>query len=475
MVPVVRTLEKECANCRYFLYTRLSRLKNELEVTMSKILFSPKQVLQLQKNPNVQQVSERTITYTDTFKSQFIDEYFAGKTPRQIFKEYGFDEETIGIKRIEQSAFRWRKAYEKNGLIGLTDTRKSGSGRPIKRELTAAEVIERQAARIQLLEGQVDLLKKLEATERRLLNDSQKLSTNKVFQLISDTLTQFPFKRMVTYFCDLLKVSRSGYYSYLQVSDARAVREQKDLKARDLILKAFDRRGYKKGSRSIKMTLEQDFQCVMSRKKIQRIMRKYGIVCPHRKPNPYKQMAKATKEHRVVPNKLNREFKQGIPGKVLLTDISYLPYNGKCMAYLSTIKDASTNEILAYHVSDRITLEIATETIEKLIRNKRAHLHPEAFIHSDQGVHYTSPRYQTLLKKHGLGQSMSRRGNCWDNAPQESFFGHLKDEVDFSSLKTLEELKAKINHYMVYYNNYRYQWNLKRMAPVQYRNHLLAA
>lgn len=475
MVPVVRTLEKECANCRYFLYTRLSRLKNELEVTMSKILFSPKQVLQLQKNPNVQQVSERTITYTDTFKSQFIDEYFAGKTPRQIFKEYGFDEEIIGIKRIEQSAFRWRKAYEKNGLIGLTDTRKSESGRPIKRELTAAEVIERQAARIQLLEGQVDLLKKLEATERRLLNDSQKLSTNKVFQLISDTLTQFPFKRMVTYFCDLLKVSRSGYYSYLQASDVRAVREQKDLKARDLILKAFDHRGYKKGSRSIKMTLEQDFQCVMSRKKIQRIMRKYGIVCPHRKPNPYKQMAKATKEHRVVPNKLNREFKQGIPGKVLLTDISYVPYNGKCMAYLSTIKDASTNEILAYHVSDRITLEIATETIEKLIRNKRVHLHPEAFIHSDQGVHYTSPRYQTLLKKHGLGQSMSRRGNCWDNAPQESFFGHFKDEVDFSSLKTLEELKAKINHYMVYYNNYRYQWNLKRMAPVQYRNHLLAA
>lgn len=181
MVPVVRTLEKECANCRYFLYTRLSRLKNELEVTMSKILFSPKQVLQLQKNPNVQQVSERTITYTDTFKSQFIDEYFAGKTPRQIFKEYGFDEEIIGIKRIEQSAFRWRKAYEENGLIDLTDTRKSGSGRLIKRELTAAEVIERQAARIQLLEGQVDLLKKLEATERRLLNDSQKLSTNKVF------------------------------------------------------------------------------------------------------------------------------------------------------------------------------------------------------------------------------------------------------------------------------------------------------
>lgn len=475
MVPVVRTLEKECANCRYFLYTRLSRLKDGLATIMSKILFSPEQIQQLQKNPYVQKASERAITYTDAFKRKFIDEYLTGNTPRQIFKKYGFDEEMIGIKRIEQSAFRWRKAYEENGLIGLTDTRKSESGRPVKRELTASEVIERQAARIQLLEGQVDLLKKLEVTERRLLSESQKLSTNRVFHLISDTLNQFPFERMVTYFCELLNVSRSGYYSYLQAKDARAAREQKDLEARDLILKAFNRRGYKKGSRSIKMTLEHDFQCIMSRKKIQRIMRKYEIVCPHRRPNPYKQMAKATKEHRVVPNKLKREFKQGIPGKVLLTDITYLPYNGTDMAYLSTIKDSSTNEILAYHVSDRITLDIATKTIEKLVRNKRVQLHPDAFIHSDQGVHYTSPRYQKLLKKHHLAQSMSRRGNCWDNAPQESFFGHFKDDVDFDSIKTQEELRAKINHYMVYYNNYRYQWNLKRMAPVQYRNHLLAA
>ena len=101
-----------------------------------------------------------------------------------------------------------------------------------------------------------------------------------------------------------------------------------DLEAKEIILKAFNRRGYKKGSRSIKMILENDFKIIFSRKKIQRIMRKYEIVCPHRKPNPYKKIAKATKEHQVVPNKLNREFKQGIPGKVLLTDITYLPYNG---------------------------------------------------------------------------------------------------------------------------------------------------
>ncbi len=442
---------------------------------MSKITFSSKEINILRKNPNVQRVSERAITYTDNFKNKFIDEYQTGKFPRQIFEENGFDVDVIGIKRIEQSAHRWKKTYEKNGLIGLTDSRKTASGRPLKRELTPSEVIARQSARIELLEGQLELLKKLEVTERRLLNVSENLSPNKAYQLIQETIEQNGFKGMTMYFCDLLNVSRSGYYSYLKASPVRKAREQLDLEAKKIILKVFNRRGYKKGSRSIKMILENEFDIIFSRKKIQRIMRKYGIVCPYRKPNPYKKIAKATKEHQIVSNKLNREFKQAIPGKVLLTDITYLPYNGNYMAYLSTVKDASTNEILAYHVSDRITLDIATKTIHKLMNNKKINLHKDAFIHSDQGSHYTSPRYQKLLKTYGLGQSMSRRGNCWDNAPQESFFGHLKDEVAYKSARTLKELKSKINHYMVYYNSYRYQWNLKKMTPIQYRNHLLAA
>jgi putative transposase len=442
---------------------------------MSKITFSTKEIKMLQKNPNVQRVSERAITYTDAFKNKFMDEYLAGKLPRQIFIENGFDVDAIGMTRVEKSAHRWKKAYEKNGLIGLTDTRKIGSGRPLKRELSPSEVIERQEARIKLLEGQVELLKKLEVTERRLLNASESLDPSRVYQLIFETIERNQFKRMTKYFCNLLGVSRSGYYSYLQTFDIREARERLDVEAKEIILKAFKRRGYKKGSRSIKMILENDYNVIFSRKKIQRVMKKYGIICPHRRSNPYKRIAKATKEHQVVPNKLNREFKQGIPGKVLLTDITYLSYNGNCMAYLSTVKDASTNEILAYHVSDRITLDIATQTIHKLVNNKKVTLPKDAFIHSDQGSHYTSPRYQKLLQKHGLGQSMSRRGNCWDNAPQESFFGHLKDEVDYQSSKTLKELKTKINHYMVYYNNYRYQWNLKKMTPIQYRNHLLIA
>ncbi|WP_146951053.1 IS3 family transposase, partial [Clostridium beijerinckii] len=184
---------------------------------------------------------------------------------------------------------------------------------------------------------------------------------------------------------------------------------------------------------------------------------------------------KATHEHTVVPNILNREFKQDLVGKVLLTDITYLTYGASNRAYLSTIKDASTNEILSYQLSNSLTLDIATETIKKLMKNHKNLLNKDAFIHSDQGVHYTSPRFQKLLKKYKIGQSMSRRGNCWDNAPQESFFGHMKDEIDLKSCSTFEELEASIDNYMEYYNNYRYQWGLKKLAPVQYRNQLIAA
>ena len=150
-----------------------------------------------------------------------------------------------------------------------------------------------------------------------------------------------------------------------------------------------------------------------------------------------------------------------------------MPYGNNKIAYLSTIKDSSTNEILAYNLSNSLAIDIVTETINKLVKLKSFKLHKDAFIHSDQGSHYTSPIFQKLLKKYNLGQSMSRRGNCWDNAPQESFFGHMKDEIDYKSCRTIEELKILIDDYMDYYNNDRYQWNLKKLTPVQYRNQLL--
>lgn len=442
---------------------------------MSKSTFLPEDIKKLEENHNVAKVSERSIIYTDEFKRLFIDEYLKGKLPRLIFENAGFDLDMIGKKRYEQAAFRWISSYRKDGILGLKDTRSENSGRPRVMELSQEEIIERQKAKIKLLEEQVELLKKLDKIERGLVNARRSLSQSDIFQLINDTILKYSLSGVLSYFCEMLGVSRSGYYNYIASAETRREREENDLRSKDLILKAFHKHGYKKGSRSIKMTLEQEFNLVFNRKRIQRIMRKYNIICPIRKANPYRRMAKATKEHTVVPNLLNRKFKQLVPGKVLLTDITYLPFGSPGMAYLSTIKDASTNEILAYHVSERITLDIATTTIKKLVSQKSGLLHPEAFIHSDQGCHYTSPIFQRLLKKYRLGQSMSRRGNCWDNAPQESFFGHMKDEIDSRNCKTFQELLNMIDHYMNYYNNYRYQWGLRKLTPVQYRNQLLAA
>jgi len=288
-------------------------------------------------------------------------------------------------------------------------------------------------------------------------------------------ITKYKLKDMLSHLCSIAGTSRSGYYRYFSKAgeETHRKREERDKVLREIVQMGYDFKKRSKGARQIKMTLAGEFGIVMNLKCIRRIMRKFGIVCTYRKPNPYKRIIKATREHTVVPNHLCRDFKQGIPGKILLTDITYVPQPNGNWAYLSTIKDASTGEVLAHNLSQSLDMPLVTDTMEKLKATGMAF--PEgAMIHSDQGGHYTSPVFQNIVKSMGLVQSMSRRGNCWDNAPQESFYGHFKDEADFKVCKTFEELREEIDSYMDYYNNFRYQWNLKKMTPIQYRDHLLS-
>ena len=134
---------------------------------MSKIIFNDKQIKLLAKNPNVSRVSDKSITYSEEFKNKFIEENSKGILPRKIFEDNGFDIEIIGLKRIEQAAARWRKKYLDMGVLGLKDSRTSNSGRPLLRELTAQEEIERLKAKISLLEIENEFLKKLDEIERK--------------------------------------------------------------------------------------------------------------------------------------------------------------------------------------------------------------------------------------------------------------------------------------------------------------------
>ncbi|WP_142274214.1 IS3 family transposase, partial [Bacillus mycoides] len=180
-------------------------------------------------------------------------------------------------------------------------------------------------------------------------------------------------------------------------------------------------------------------------------------------------------EHKTCPNLLKRQFNQEEPEKSMLTDITYLFYGKGKKAYLSCVKDSATREILAYHVSSSLRMDIVYQTLDNLKERLGEVIHPEALLHSDQGIHYTHPEFQKRVREMGIRQSMSRRGNCLDNAPMESFFGHMKDELDYKDCQTFESLELNIKDYMEEYNYNRYQWTLKKMAPIEYRNHLLSA
>lgn len=276
----------------------------------------------------------------------------------------------------------------------------------------------------------------------------------------------------VSMLCEIAQVSRSGYYNWVNSEDMRIKKENKDKKDFEIILQAYQYRGYNKGARSIYMRLiHMNPPIVMNVKKIRRLMKKYNLFCPIRKANPYRRMAKALKTNNVADNILNREFKEHGPRMVLLTDITYIPYhNTKC--YLSVILDAFTKEILSYVLSESLEVDFVLETVNQLIEKYGISLSTKTLVHSDQGCHYTSYSFIQILKDKKLRQSMSRRGNCWDNAPQESFFGHMKDEINLSKCRIFNDVKTIINDWIDYYNNERYQWNLAKLSPVEYYKYI---
>lgn len=294
------------------------------------------------------------------------------------------------------------------------------------------------------------------------------------FKIIQETVELKKIRFTVEELCDIASVSRSGYYSWIKASDKRIAREEDDRKAFELILEAFNYRGIKKGARPIYMRLlRHDPPVIINIKRIRRIMKKYGLFCNIRNANPYKRMIKAIKMNRMFENILNREFKNHGERTILLTDITYIRLNDG-FVYLSVVLDAYTKEVLAHVLSPNLHLDFVLETVNMLIKNHGKELHTDALMHSDQGIHYRAIKFVSLLKDSNLRQSMSRRGNCWDNSPQESFFGHMKDDIKdkIKICKTFEEMKLIINDYIDYYNNERYQWDLAKLAPTEYYKYI---
>ena len=270
--------------------------------------------------------------------------------------------------------------------------------------------------------------------------------------------------------CKIAQVSKSGYYKWLKNKDKISFEEILDY---TLLKNLFFRGKGQRGIRRLKMDLEDIHSRVMNRKKIARIMNELNLITKTRRKNPYKQRIKNNEEKFYCENILNREFKNKLPYKALGIDITYLKYNGR-FAYLCVLLDVKTTEVISYCISRTMAKELAITTVENGLEKIKASKY-STIIHSDRGSQFTSKDYKDLLLNNSLTQSMSAPASPRDNAVIESFFGHLKDEVNLKGVKTFEQVVTIIDNYMDYYNNERRQWNKNKMTPVEYRKFLIAS
>ena len=393
--------------------------------------FTPEEIRHLRANPYTRCVTADTISYTLAFKEAFWALSLQGYTGPAAFRKLGYNTEVLGFERVHNTTKRIRR--EAKSLEGLREGTRGGVR--LQKETTSADSPSVEAAR----------------RMRR--------------EILCLILT-------VKELCELAGVSRSGYYNWVRSERARETREQRDRADFEWILEAYRFRSYAKGARGIHMRLLH-MGVRMNVKKIRRLMRKYRLTCPIRKPNPYRRLQRSIRMGSTAENLVNREFESRGPRAVLLTDITYIPLNGK-FCYLSTILDACTKQVLSYAVSESLEVDFVLEMVERLVQNYGTSLNKETVIHSDQGTHYTSLKFIQLVESRELRRSMSRRGNCWDNAPQESFFGHMKDELagEIPGWTSFADAKASIDRWMDYYNQDRCQWDLAKLSPNEFYEYI---
>lgn len=205
---------------------------------------------------------------------------------------------------------------------------------------------------------------------------------------------------------------------------------------------------------------------------VRKIMRSIGIKTTlyHKQSRKYSSYKGAI--GRVAPNILHQEFNETKPYRVLHTDVTeYKLTNGK-KAYISPVVDEASLEILACSVSYSPEMKTIYEMLDELEQNLPKDSHP--ILHSDQGFQYQTPGYQARLKQMNITQSMSRKGNCHDNAPGETIFNLLKREkLNRIKIKDLNQMKEVLKEYVYWFNNIRRSNKLKYTTPVKYRNRVL--
>lgn len=449
----------------------------------------------LSKNKYIAKVTDSQVVYTNEFKIILWNSFKEGINPKEVFTNNNLDLDIIGkenprwlLHRIRQEM---KKEENKDKSIEevFSDNRKETRGRKKKilpknwkEELENLSIEEQNTYlkhKIALMEKESILFPNLRE-EIKLKNGNKvtgiKTKQFKVIKYLLEEDKKFEYELKI--FLNIYNLSKSGYYRFLKQNP---LREEMDLNNFKEIKAIYDENKGKYGYRQITMELNSR-GLKWSKNKVQRLMQLNdlkAIIRKKRKTKPYDGIKEKSEEEKknTFPNILKQDFEYLTPYQFFTTDITYFFYlnnQGKEVnIYLSVIKDLATKKVVAWNLSERIDMSLVTETIDKFKKYfKLNNLDiSKALIHSDQGVHYTSKIYSNLLKNLGVTQSMSRKGNSYDNAPIESFFGHMKDFVDERGLDKASLIK-EIYHYMDNYNDKK-QWNLSKLSPNEYEKVLL--
>ena len=278
------------------------------------------------------------------------------------------------------------------------------------------------------------------------------------YRFIREHVGEFHVERM----CRILKVSRSSYYAWLH--RPISTRKQQDAEILKNIKSIYEKNRKTYGSPRIHRNLRNiGIHC--GKKRVERIMRDAGIRAIQKRK--YKVTTNSNHQFPVAQNRLNRQFMADAPNKVWVADITYIPTQEGWL-YLAAILDMYSRKIVGWSMGDRITQELAIQALTMAIYQRKPG--PGLLHHSDRGVQYASHAYKNLLKEHKLECSMSRKGNCWDNAVMESFFHTLKTELVYHrQYKTRAQARQDLFEYIeVFYNRVRMHSSINYMSPDSY-------
>ena len=279
------------------------------------------------------------------------------------------------------------------------------------------------------------------------------------YAMIDQLRSRYPVARL----CGLLEIAKSGYQTW-RTGKAPSPRRCEDDRLLVAIKAAHQRSRGTYGPKKIKDELA-DQGIAVGLNRIRRLRSLHGIRCTHKKKF---RVTTDSKHHLpIVPNLLDRQFVRSAPNQVWVADITYIPTDEGWL-YLAAVKDLYSCEIVGWAMDSRMTKTLVAEALRAAYwRNK---LKPDVMHHSDRGSQYCSASYRALQASYGMKTSMSQKGNCWDNAPIESFFGTLKTEcLHHYRFATREHARQTVFEYIeVFYNRIRRHAKIGNLAPANF-------